>query len=94
MPSVNSPASESQEPKHDPVAPTHYRELGEYSALHVSERWELGYHLGNALKYIQRAGKKPGESELTDLRKARWYLQRYLWLLAPDEERNPLDSDS
>lgn len=65
--------------------------MGEYSALHVAEKWELGYHLGNMLKYIQRAGKKPGEDTLTDLRKARWYLQRYLHLLSPETEEDPLD---
>ena len=87
--------------KHDHlVQPAHYREAGEYSGLHVAEAWNLGFHLGNTIKYIQRAGKKAyagsslEESRLIDLRKARWYLQRYLYLLDPDNERNPLDSDS
>lgn len=53
------------------------------------EKWELGYLLGNALKYIQRAGKKDGATELTDLKKARWYLQRHIYLLDPDNEVDP-----
>lgn len=73
----------------DPVNPAHYADLGEYSALHVTERWELGYHLGQTLKYVQRAGKRPDQSEITDLRKARWYLQRYLHKLAPMDEFDP-----
>jgi hypothetical protein len=73
----------------DPINPSHYADLGQYSALHVIEAWDLGYHLGNALKYIQRAGKKPGETELRDLRKARWYLQRHMHLLDPENEEDP-----
>lgn len=82
----------------DPVTPAHYREYGLYSGLHVAEAWSLGFHLGNTIKYIQRAGKKSyagmtaEESKLTDLRKARWYLQRYLYLLSPEDEVNPLDA--
>jgi hypothetical protein len=74
---------------HDPVNPAHYADLGEYSALHVTEKWGMGYHLGQTLKYIQRAGKRPDQPELTDLRKARWYLQRYIHLLAPEDEFDP-----
>lgn len=91
MPTEQSQSLELNSPQSSPVAPAHYRELGEYSALHVTERWGLNYHLGSMLKYIQRAGKKPGESELTDLRKARWYLQRYMHLHYPEQEVDPLD---
>lgn len=38
------------------------------------EAWELGFHLGNCVKYVARAGRK-GDA-LEDLRKARWYLDR------------------
>lgn len=33
------------------------------------------FSLGNAIKYIIRAGKKDGNSEEQDLAKARWYLR-------------------
>lgn len=48
-----------------------------YEAIKVIEAWELGFCLGNTVKYISRAGKK-GEAykELEDLKKARWYLDR------------------
>lgn len=70
---------------HDPVNPRHYADLGEYSALHVLERWGLDFHTGNALKYIQRAGNKASEPEVRDLKKAVWYLQRKIHLLDPSE---------
>lgn len=33
-----------------------------YEAIKVIEAWDLGFCLGNAVKYISRAGKKNGES--------------------------------
>jgi hypothetical protein len=45
-----------------------------YEAIKVIEAWALGFCLGNAIKYISRAGKKG--SALEDLKKARWYLDR------------------
>lgn len=53
-----------------------------YEAIKVIEAWNLGFNLGNTVKYISRAGKKvksPEESrskEIEDLEKAIWYLQR------------------
>lgn len=55
--------------------PPHYGgEDNPYEAIKVIEAWVLGFHLGNAVKYIARAGKK-GDA-LEDLKKARWYLDR------------------
>lgn len=45
-----------------------------YEAIKVIEAWGLGFSLGNAVKYIARAGKK--DDRLEDLKKARWYLDR------------------
>lgn len=45
-----------------------------YEAIKVIEAWQLGFNLGNTVKYISRAGKK-GDT-LEDLRKAKWYLGR------------------
>lgn len=45
-----------------------------YEAIKVIEAWGLGFCLGNAVKYISRAGKKGDLIE--DLKKARWYLDR------------------
>jgi hypothetical protein len=58
----------------DPVnAPVHYRGEG-MEAIDVIEAFDLGFRLGNAVKYILRAGKK-GDA-LVCLKKARWYLDR------------------
>jgi hypothetical protein len=42
----------------------------------VIEVWELRFNLGNAVKYISRAGKKDAGKFVEDLRKAAWYLNR------------------
>ena len=59
----------------DPVnKPSHYAEGRKYETIDVIEDWELSYRLGNAVKYISRAGRKNDAVE--DLKKAEWYLQR------------------
>jgi hypothetical protein len=57
--------------------PAHYGQ-GPYEVIEIIEHLELGFHLGNTLKYIVRAGKKSPATELEDLRKAAWYLLRYI----------------
>lgn len=59
----------------DKINPAHYAKLSP-EPITVIEAWELDFFLGNALKYIARAGRKPGESEVDDLKKAAWYLNR------------------
>lgn len=59
--------------------PAHYGGEGNpYEAIKVIEALDLGpgFCLGNALKYIMRAGKKDPATEVEDLRKAIWYLER------------------
>lgn len=59
--------------------PAHYGGADDpYEAIKVIEAWGLGFHLGNTVKYISRAGKKSGQSLLQDLKKARWYLDRWI----------------
>ena len=36
----------------------------------------MNFNLGNAIKYIWRAGIKPHQSQIEDLQKATWYVQR------------------
>ena len=55
--------------------PPHYT-TGKYEVIDVIEDWGLGFHRGNVVKYLARAGKKQNNNELTDLRKALWYLER------------------
>ncbi len=57
--------------------PSHYGGADNpYEAIKVIEAWDLSFCLGNTVKYISRAGKKSAETELQDLEKARWYLDR------------------
>ena len=49
-----------------------------YEAIKVIMSWDLGFCLGNAVKYISRAGKKDPDKKYEDIEKAIWYLQRYL----------------
>lgn len=53
--------------------PQHYTQ-GKIEPIDVIEDWQLGYHLGQVIKYIARADFKG--SRLTDLKKASWYLMR------------------
>jgi hypothetical protein len=57
--------------------PEHYTP-GVYEAINVIEEWKLDFHLGNAVKYISRAGKKDPSKTEEDLRKAIWYIERYI----------------
>ena len=63
--------------------PSHYAEGRRYEPIDVIEDWGLGMHLGNATKYISRAGRKG--DELEDLKKARWYIDRRISLLEEEE---------
>ena len=56
-----------------------------YEAIKVIEAWQLGFNLGNTLKYIARAGKKDKDTTLQDLQKAKWYLERQIQGLQPQE---------
>lgn len=64
----------TSEQKHDPVnSPSHYTK-GKIETIDFIEATGLGFHLGNAVKYLSRAGLKGNLVE--DLKKARWYVQR------------------
>ncbi len=55
--------------------PSHYN-TGKIEVIEYIEDKNLNFHLGNVIKYISRAGKK-GDA-LEDLKKAQWYLNRYI----------------
>jgi hypothetical protein len=56
--------------------PPHYQTASGLEAIDVIEAFGLDFCLGNACKYVLRAGRKTGEAPLKDLLKARWYLNR------------------
>ena len=57
--------------------PDHYTDGG-IETIDFIEAKKLPYHLGNAVKYISRAGKKEPEKTADDLKKAVWYINRYI----------------
>ena len=56
--------------------PSYYGSDTTYETIKVIEAWQLDFCLGNAVKYISRAGKKDPNKEIEDLQKAMWYIQR------------------
>lgn len=69
-----TPKPEEKETTHDPVNhPKHY--IGHPSGVECIQITEhMNFCLGNAVKYIWRAGLK--DNDVQDLKKARWYLDR------------------
>ena len=57
--------------------PSHYN-AGRIEVIDFIEDQNLNFNLGNAVKYISRAGKKDPKKFREDLEKAIWYLNREL----------------
>lgn len=57
--------------------PSHYQGNG-MEAIDVIEAFDLNFRIGNAVKYILRAGLKYNKIE--DLKKAIWYIDREIKL--------------
>lgn len=74
---ANMVAKTLEEPKKEDVInhPSHYTR-GKIEVIDFIEDQQLPYHLGNVIKYVARAGYKG--DKLEDLKKARWYLDRYI----------------
>lgn len=64
--------------------PSHYADGRKYEPIDVIADWNLNFNLGNAVKYISRAGRKDSDKLIEDLKKARFYL---------DYEINRLEED-
>ena len=64
--------------------PSHYN-TGSIEVIDAIEDWGFGegFNRGNAIKYIARAGHK--NSEIEDLKKAAWYIQREIERLEKEE---------
>lgn len=71
----------------DPVNHPSYYADGKIEVIDYIEDKNLNYHLGTAVKYISRAGKKhergmtDKEKEIQDLQKAVWFINRKIELL-------------
>lgn len=62
--------------------PSHYN-VGNIEVIDAIEDWGMGrgFNRGNAIKYITRAGYKENSSEIEDLSKAKWYIEREIMRL-------------
>lgn len=61
--------------------PAHYNS-GKIEVIDAIEDWNLNFSRGNAIKYIARAGLKDKSTEVEDLQKALWYIQREIQRLS------------
>lgn len=62
--------------------PSHYTQYKGLEVIDLTE--QMVFNRGNAVKYIARAGFKNPETEIQDLQKAIWYLQREISRLGHD----------
>lgn len=62
--------------EHDPVNhPAHYTSHPSgVECIQITEHYN--FNVGNAIKYLWRAGLKGSETQRQDLLKARWYVDR------------------
>lgn len=71
--------------------PSHYAN-SKIEVIDYIEDKKLGFCLGNAVKYISRAGKKKDsgrkliDKEIEDLKKAIWYINRRIYELKNEKE--------
>lgn len=63
--------------------PAHYNAIAGVECIDVVQHFD--FCTGNAIKYLWRAGLKPGADRIEDLRKAAWYVQR---AIAKAEQEN------
>ena len=77
---------------HDPINhPDHYTSHPSGAECIEIAEW-FPFNLGNAIKYIWRAGRKG--DRLEDLRKARWYVDREILRLENDIDRREQVADA
>ncbi len=82
----NDPVLVPQDRQAEPLIdhPAHYT-FSRIEVIDAIEAWGMGFHLGNVVKYVARAGRKG--SKLQDLKKARWYLEREITRIEQEEAR-------
>lgn len=86
-----------QNTQFNPVTkPSHYADSS-IQPIDIIDEWGLDFCLGNAVKYIKRAGhKKSGvlsdlDKEIEDLEKAVWYINHKVTLLVDKREEEMED---
>ena len=65
--------------------PAHYN-VGKIEVIDAINEWQLGFDLGNVVKYVARAGHKDPDKTVEDLKKARFYLDDAIKRIGGDKE--------
>jgi hypothetical protein len=74
----------------DAINPNHYKSANGLEAIDVVEAFLMDKPYRWApLKYLLRAGKKPGQPEVQELRKAIWWIEREIAAIDIREGRRP-----
>lgn len=88
---IHAQQMENSRKEYDTVNnPIHYTGT-KIDVIDYIEDKKLGFCLGNAIKYISRAGRKQDaaksrkEKEIEDLQKAVWYINRRIYELETEE---------
>lgn len=76
----------SEKPNDAVHRPAHYNS-GKIEVIEAIEDWQFPFHLGNAVKYIARAGKKDPLKYSEDLEKAVWYIRRRIEIMKESPRR-------
>lgn len=75
----------------DQINPSHYRGFSNGAqVVDIAER--LNFNRGNAIKYLARAGRKQDADTITDLEKAKWYVQREIDRIIADGKETAVRS--
>ena len=67
--------------------PSHYAEGRNYEPKDVIRDWGLNFNLGNAVKYISRAGRK--DDIVQDLKKAQQFIQFEIEAIEAERDEAP-----
>lgn len=86
--------SKQEEPKTEMVDhPSHYQS-SRFEVIDIIEEFNLGFNLGNVIKYILRSDKKfEGMQLLQDLKKAKWYLEREIRKIDKGVDKNNVEKE-
>lgn len=88
---IHARQMENLRKENDDVNNPSYYTGTEIDVIDYIEDKKLGFCLGNAIKYISRAGRKQDaakslkEKEIEDLQKAVWYINRRIYELETEE---------
>lgn len=78
----------------DVAHPPHYNQYKDFEVIDVCEQLvgpdgKSGFNLGNAFKYLARAGWKNPDKHIEDLQKAKFYIEREIQRVAIAQNDKP-----